>query len=1269
MAFDAAKFKERLTASISGKPAEKEPEKKRPILSPIQIDKGSTQTSTPATSFPLLKPKDTSVQGTIDRSSTPAPQSRPPKEETISAGPEKSFFQKIIPRPVREGLFGRGQEVDIAGNLKVDRGAVGFFFPSFNRGSFEQVTERLDALKEAGISDERANEIAEVFGERGFTNQREKRLNELNLTDTEKSVLRKAKLIEGLNLALDIPFVPPIAKVVKVGGKTFTKVPNKSQFLKDRADELVRTDATVREIEDTVAREAAAKEAAQREFDDIVTQLNVKNADVLTQKKPDVKLQKIAQTSGNTEEFIKNTGITKRAVDTTVQRQGFKNADDFFIKNKNAPLVDVAERESLEKLAREAESVKRRDDLGDIFSSPEVSKRAAAVNDIRDTGKLTVEKEAIEQDRLAEELSREALEQNPARALQRFARKTGQERGTLPEVTGTGKGRFEREGDDIVTELGFKDSEEAREAFEEYLVLKERFERTQQAVRERTADFRDRKKILDLLKQQVNKEAAGRRQRIGAVQDFFKLSDAEMADIIKQTKFRDVRLLSEREFDEFMNALQAKSVENFELGQLRMELKAIIFERELIKTDNLRQVMQLPTITNMNGAQLEEFIGALRSFRLGDEFLTVRQLETLKHTDIADIKTVREAREKLAQEAGVPISQLKTDITPSVLDRFKFDTLLARRHPLYDVMVTEKMRAFLNAEDNFLRIKKNMNDLIGAARKSRKRGVLERAIPTDERIFRWLESDAIGKDQLSKEMTAEEIEAGMYIRNLYEQARDYLVQMQTLKRFKSDYITHIRRGFLEAWKEDGVMPAFREMFDQYKIDEANFNILDGKTGNVLPLEKFFQFSMRRHNVIKPSKNVARAVNTYMQTFERKVALDSLVPKIEIYAHSLTPRKLTPRGLEFDTSLKRFVKEWLNTKKGRARESFVTQGNPLDIGLRFGVAFTRILDLGLSIPTGLAASVGEQVVTLGAVGTKSYATGVARLKTKNGKKLLKNHENLIGESVWDRLNDASTNIGDKLSTGMFGLFSVASREANKVFLLSQATKRELQQGFIEPKRLAEIQKKMGKFRVVDNASSVFGSTPEFQAITQYKKWAAPILFSTIDNLTTLTKTLSKGEFKKAIQQEETQELIRFSITTSVIAIGLLQYSEALEKKKPEEKTFLDIIVEKAGRDSLTFIGALDPTVFTSEPRLLAFIGDLTTGLKQIALGEKFKSGEKEGTLKGDDKIVRTLTPSVVRHGEAIFGEREKEESSTLPELPQLPKLPKATVPALPKLPKF
>ena len=131
--------------------------------------------------------------------------------------------------------------------------------------------------------------------------------------------------------------------------------------------------------------------------------------------------------------------------------------------------------------------------------------------------------------------------------------------------------------------------------------------------------------------------------------------------------------------------------------------------------------------------------------------------------------------------------------------------------------------------------------------------------------------------------------------------------------------------------------------------------MNQKTGEVLPLEKFFRYSLKRTDELVPTKNVSRAVLQYMSAFEKKAALDSIVPKIDVYAHSITPNGMTPRGLELDDSIKRFVKEWLNTKRGRVADTLlVTPGGPVDWAVRTLIGFTRMIDLGINVPVGLAS---------------------------------------------------------------------------------------------------------------------------------------------------------------------------------------------------------------------------------------------------------------------------------------------------------------------------
>lgn len=854
---------------------------------------------------------------------------------------------------------------------------------------------------------------------------------------------------------------------------------------------------------------------------------------------------------------------------------------------------------------------------------------------------------------------KESVENHPGKALVKYISKTT---GELPEVTGkstmkslTGSGKtvknseFGMRGDDLVTELGFDSVADAQKGVDEYLNLRSQLDdvSTQLSnVRKEKAAIRRGEYLMQLAK-------GDRRTAYRAVRDAFNLTESELAEI---RQGRDIMAMTKEEFDDFLRIAEGRAAQNAERSEALMQTKATIFEKEFSKVENLQKALKLPPIEKMTTQQLKDFDEILSQFKQGDEFLGVRQLETVQNTDLKGIKTIREAREALAKEAGVPVEQLD-NIKVTELDRYRYDTALARQNPFYDLMVQEKNKAVLNAEMGFYEIKTKLNDLINAARKSRSQTFMQRIIPTDKRIFDFLEADSIGKNVLAKEMTKEELEASKYIQELYINARDYLVQHNVLKKYISDYITHIRRGFLEAWQDDGLMTAFKEVFNKYKQDEAVFNILNERTGEILPLEKFFQFSMKRSGDLKPTKNVASAVQAYFRAFEKKKALDSLVPKLDIYAHSLTPKRLTPKGLEFDNSLKRFVKEWMNSKKGRVADTvMVKPGGKIDWVLRTGVALTRILDLGLSVPIGIASNFGEQITTFRTLGSSQYTLGIRRLATKEGRAITDKYKNFVGEPLMERLTDASQGLGDQVATTMFSLFGAASRRANQVFLLANMTSDEFARGIISPERLARLQTQMGRSRVVENFESVIGKTAPGKVGTQYKSWAVPILSSTLDDITKVSAMLKSGK-QGVMETQEFKELMRTIMLSGALGFGL--YGFVQEQKNNRDRTFIEDLAFKSARDSLSLIGALDPSFWTTSPRLLSFLNDMGTAIKQLILVEKTKEGE----LKAPKTLERTLVPKAVKQ----FAPEKKQESvntgriSPLPQLPQLPKLP-----SLPKL---
>lgn len=910
-------------------------------------------------------------------------------------------------------------------------------------------------------------------------------------------------------------------------------------------------------------------------------------------------------------------------------------------------------------------------------------------------------KRAVLEAKTQRDIGRDVVPDMPGAAFRRYESKKYP--GELPDIETSksediykkikGKGEFARRGDQIAADLGFPDADEAREAFAKYKSAQAQLKEAEDSVRSRVKDYRDRKAVFDEVVRYVKQEGKARREKIKIVQDFFKLGNDDMKDILKGE--RDVRLMTDGEFDDFMKRIEGKATEAYLRMEDLAELRATIFEKEFVKLDNLRKAMKLPTIENMSPAQMRAFNEFLQDFKVGDEFLGVRQLETVKNTDLEGIHTIREAQERLLADINKnrkrlgqePVTLSDFDqIKVAMKDKFLYDTALARQNPLYDLMVRETHKAMLNADAQVLDIKDKVTDLFSKARQSRKRGFLDRAIPTDKRIFQWLEAPEAQKILLAQDMTAEELEAAMYVRAWYAEARDYLVQQGTLKRSISDYVTHIRRGFLEGWLEEGrnytpdvsgakkpgaisrtgrgLLAAMKEAFKAYQDEEAFFNIMNEKTGDILPLEKFFQFSLSRSGELIPTKNVADAFVKYARTFEKKRMLDSIIPKLDIYAHSLTPKKLTPRGLEYDDSLKRFFKQWMNTKKGRPVDlGFLKPGDKLDWALRTGVALTRILDLGLSLPVGIASNLGAQTAIYRGLGEKAYATGLSRLATKQGRKIVREYRNLVGESVAEKMMSADANIGDNLLGGAFGLFAFADRKARQAFLLASLTKGEFEAGKVSADRLTDIQMDLGRHLPLENFQSIIGKTAAGKVVTQYKTWAVPLLASTIDDLNKLQRALRTGD-KDFIRSREFGELMRTAILSSAIGFGV--YGTLMDDKPMSEKTFLEKVATKASQDALSAISALDPRIWLSVPRLAQFVANLADAAVKVVLLETNENGE----LTGLNKFQNTVTPGVVR--QLIPPEKKKKGAGGLPtppSLPPLPKLPKTPLPELPKLPKL
>lgn len=710
-----------------------------------------------------------------------------------------------------------------------------------------------------------------------------------------------------------------------------------------------------------------------------------------------------------------------------------------------------------------------------------------------------------------------------------------------------------------------------------------------------------------------------RRERIKMARDYFGLTDADLKSISKKNPL----LMDDRQFNRYMQGIEEKAQALAENKQARLEVTGLIAERRLKKVENYIKALELPPISQMTTEQLNELFDLLEPFQDDDVFLTKRELETIDRTDLAGMRTWREVTAALAKEIGVPVEDL-ANVHPSWRDNFRWDTSLREQNPFYDFLVTSMTTEILNSEVRYHEIETAAYELAKASEKSRGRSLAERAIPQDRQIMDYLEADDDTKASMAEGMTPEQIEYATFIQDYFSRALEYLIATKALNKGRENYFVHVRRTFLENVKDEGLISAFKNLFKNYAQDEAVFNILDDNTGNVLPLEKFFQFALMRTDELIPTANVTRAFLTYARTFEKKVSLDKIIPKIQIYTQALTPAQYTPRGLEYDTSLKRFVNKWVNNKKGRkiSYDSVIKQGGPLDLGITSLRTFITLLDLGLNIPVGIASFVGEQVASFEMLGTKNYTKGTARMETAKGKAIIEKYRSFVGRSFWEEFNAPGRELPSRLMDLVFGLFHMSNVTANKQFLLGSLTEQEWNSGEISGERLAELKLDMGRFRAIPGTESLVGSTSLGSAATQYKKWAVPIMRTLTTDVKTLISDLKNKKVGEALTSKEAKEIYRFiGLTAAVATTGAVILGD-----DDRDNSVAGKLKKRVYREALTLLQGVDPKLWLATPRMLVWLGKLGDNLHSLITLETYKT--KPG-LKGVKGLKEQFSPSMLR----------------------------------------
>lgn len=721
-----------------------------------------------------------------------------------------------------------------------------------------------------------------------------------------------------------------------------------------------------------------------------------------------------------------------------------------------------------------------------------------------------------------------------------------------------------------------------------------------------------------------------RRGFIKAVQKQFGLSGADLRKITK----RDIRLMNNLEFKTFLDDIRVKA-EQFEVKQQAAnELELLRKDKEFTGEDNIRKFHKLPTIKNMTTKQLNEYAEILSKYKKGDQFLTPKRIKGIEDTPWEGSKTIRQVLEKASKELGVPIKDIM-GIRVKELDRFRYDTALARQNPFYNYMVdTIKLEEF-KAMTNYFEARGELYRLGKLALKSRKRGLLGRVVPRQRELMRYLEAEGEAKIEAAQKLTKEELALGQYVWDFYSKAYDSLLISQELKssRFAdSKYVFHSKRPLGELLidiKDTGIKSAARDLLNRWRLDEAHFKILDSKTGKILGLKKFFRQTLYRTGELTPTKNVIKATDIYMQQFFRKMALDKSVPAIETLAMALRPKEKTKTGIFLNDSLMTLVRQYLNNKKGRTVNIGIQQGGRIDTAIRFVNQAVSLRYIALNVPLQVAAIVGETTGKYVGLGKRKLVLANIRKATPRGRRILKKYKAYVGEGVFEEVFQPARNIGENINMLLYGLFKWNRKVTKQDILLGNMTRAEYKAETISPEKLAEVTRLTGRWIDIEGAKSIMGSTSTGAAITKFRGWAIPIASSATHDATSLARTLTRlGNPQKRLNKQQAQELYRIAEIGAIVGTVL---SLSVDEDKD---TFMGKLKYYALRELGTIFNALSTRTMLTLGVTVAFLEKLSQNLYLLLTLEKYKTKDE---LRGVRALKKQLTPAAVTQ----FTGRDKE----------------------------
>lgn len=593
----------------------------------------------------------------------------------------------------------------------------------------------------------------------------------------------------------------------------------------------------------------------------------------------------------------------------------------------------------------------------------------------------------------------ESIKENPLNSLSKYANK---KEGTLPEVTGKGKSKFAREGDDIVAREEFKQfadnngnipTETIREKFSNFVEQKRQFRTELEELKIERREFINKSRIE--LAEKAESERKAKRLGFDIPEYDEKSSLASIPELIAAEDA--IRVHPGRAFMKYVNNRTGI------LPEIDKEFPGVYGK-------------EMTALLQKKGFTMEEAQKAVDNYITHVDQLFLMTEDTFNPIEMVNSPSVTETNafqtEKNRLENNPDAKPLQTIVEQS--DKYP----LAKKAGAFDFIFSpEPALIKMGLGDEYNLLDKKYNDYQKELPKNiQKITDWAKRVPNKDsaqKIFNYLNGTPGPGGFIEPDfLTTEEKKVG-------DEIKDWLKEWATRLHLKpherlDNYITHI----------------FEEDLIKKEFDQDLAKIIQDK----VPGEIYDPFLQQRLGALGYVQDVFRALDAYVKRATRKVHMDVALHKVKVAAADLDVDsfnhvkqyvdRINLRPTKVDNYIDNSIKQLLGLK--------VFGGNAYRLGARPTARITRAGrqlvyrgTLGLNIGSALK-NVGQGMNTFAELGPKYTLKGYMELlKGLNQSEL--EEENIFGQDIiQDRTLSSTKKFWEKFDKTIFYAFETAEK---------------------------------------------------------------------------------------------------------------------------------------------------------------------------------------------------------------------------------------------------